>query len=75
MEIKPTIGRVVYYKTRGSADGFYPPKNFAAIITEVDEENETICLATFGKTGIRFEIDVKQGEEPGQWDWMSFQKD
>jgi len=75
MEIKPTVGRMVYFKTRGSLDGVYPPRDFAAIITKVDEETKTVCLASFGSTGLRFELDVKQGEEPGQWDWMPFQKD
>lgn len=75
MPIKPTIGRMVYYKTRGSADGVYPPKDFAAIITDVHPENDTIDLVTFGPGGIRFELSVSQGQEPSRWDWMPFQKD
>lgn len=81
-KILPTVGRMVYYKTRGSADGVYPPKNFASIITEVCEgeagkeaEENCINLVTFGPSGMRFEQHVMQGDQPGQWDWMPFQKD
>lgn len=33
---KPTIGRIVHYKSRGSADGKYPSVARAAIITDVE---------------------------------------
>lgn len=75
-KIIPTVGRIVYYKTRGSTDGVYPLTVFAAIITEVkDSEKETVSLATFGETGIRFETNVEHNDQPGGWDWMPFQKD
>lgn len=74
MEITPTVGRMVYFKTRGSADGVFPPTDFASIITKVYPNNR-VSLATFGELGIRFEHSVPQGQEPGQWDWMPFQKD
>lgn len=74
--IAPTVGRMVYYKTRGSADGVYPPTDFAAIVTSIDDQDSTlVSLVTFGKTGIRFETMVPKGDQPGQWDWMPFQKD
>ena len=72
--IKPTVGRVVYFKTRGSADGVYPPVDFASIITKVYSDT-VISLVCFGEAGIRFETSVEQGEKPGNWDWMPFQKD
>lgn len=65
---------MVYFKTRGSADGVFPPTDFASIITKVYPNNR-VSLATFGELGIRFEHSVPQGQEPGQWDWMPFQKD
>ncbi len=71
--MEPTVGRVVYFKTRGSLDGVYPPRDFAAIVTRVYEDGD-ISLVTFGETGVRFEIKVSQGQEGGQWDWMPFQK-
>lgn len=74
MEIKPTVGRMVYYKTRGSADGVYPPQDRAAIVTTVNTD-ETVNLCVFSDLGVRFELGVKQGSEATQWDWMPFQKD
>ena len=72
--IKPTVGRMVYFKTRGSLDGVFPPTVFAAIITKVYTDI-TVSLATFGESGLRFETSITQGDQPGQWDWMPFQKD
>lgn len=77
--ITPTVGRMVYYKTRGSADGVFPPTNFAAIITEVNSDVDgVVSLVTFGTSGMRFEKEVNQAktsDEVGVWDWMPFQKD
>mgnify|MGYP000471215719 CR=1 FL=1 len=72
--IKPTVGQVVYFKTRESLDGKYPPTDFASIITRVYSDTK-ISLVTFGELGIRFELGVEQGQAPWQWDWMPFQKD
>lgn len=72
--IEPTVGRMVYYHTRGSLDGAFPPTNFAAVITVVKSPT-VVSLATFGESGLRFEKDVVQGEGAGCWDWMPFQKD
>lgn len=79
MNITPTVGRMVYYKTRGSADGIYPPKQLAAIVVSTDnlqdDEDEEIDLVVFYPDGIRFEHSVTHGEDFAQWDWMPFQKD
>lgn len=72
--VTPTVGRMVHFKTRGSLDGKFPPTDFAAIITKIYSDTE-VSLVTFGEAGIRFELNVFQGQEPGQWDWMPFQKD
>ncbi len=64
----PSVGRIVHYHTRGSADGQFPPTVFASIITEVKNPT-TVSLATFGPSGLRFETDVSMGEEPGNWSW------
>lgn len=69
--MKPTIGRIVHYKTRGSADGAYPPTNFAAMITKVYSDN-CVSLVTFGESGFRFEMSVQRGDQPGQWHWPEF---
>lgn len=69
--MKPTIGRIVHFKTRGSADGVYPPTNFAGIITKV--HNDTcVNLCVFGETGLRFELNVVQGSGVGEWHWPEF---
>lgn len=65
---------MVYFNTRGSLDGAYPPRPFAAIVVDVNSD-QTVGLAVFGSTGIRFEQNVRQGDLPGCWDWMPFQKD
>jgi len=67
-EQKPSVGRIVHYMTRGSADGVYPPTAFAAIITKVTDY-ETVSLVTFGESGLRFEQNVKHGDSAGQWNW------
>jgi len=64
---------MVYYKTRGSADGVYPPTVFASIITTVYDDG-VVSLTTFGESGLRFETKVTLGNEPGQWNWMPYQK-
>lgn len=74
MDPLATTGRIVYYKTRGSADGVFPPTNFAAIVTDA-HNGITIDLCTFGPSGIRFETNVAKGDQPGNWDWVPFQKD
>ena len=73
-KLVPTVGRMVYFKTRGSLDGVFPPRDFAAIVTRVYEDGD-ISVMSIGEAGVRFEVKIKQGQEPGQWDWMPFQKD
>jgi len=78
----PTVGRVVYYKARGSADGVFPKKDRAAMVTDVmeifDEMNlpagHKVRLAVFNPEGLFFSDWLSQGQEGGQWDWMPFQK-
>jgi hypothetical protein len=81
--IIPTVGRCVYYKARGSADGVFPKKDRAAIITDVKEEvraetGETeykVRVCVMNPEGIFFSDWLDQGQEGGEWDWMPFQKD
>lgn len=63
-----TVGRIVHYKTRGSADGVYPPTIFAGIVTDA-KDGITVDLVTFGPTGLRFEANVTLGDQPGMWSW------
>jgi len=83
--MKPTVGRMVYYKDRGSADGVFPKVDRAAIVTDVREISETdtlseknifqVRLAVMNPDGLFFSAWLEQGQEGGQWDWMPFQKD
>lgn len=84
--INPTIGRIVYYKARGSADGKFPKTDRAAIITDVDLEHTfidrdgghmeiAVRVTVFNPEGLFFTDWLKQGQEGGDWDWMPFQKD
>jgi len=70
-KIIPTIGRKVYYHARGTS----PQVVRSADITEViDAEKGIISIAVFFPTGLFFLQNVEQGEEPGKWDWMPYQK-
>lgn len=81
----PTVGRIVYYKARGSADGVFPKTDRAAIVTDVRkgekaESDSTpevyeLRLTVFNPEGLFFTDWLSQGQEGGQWDWMPFQKD
>ncbi len=83
--MKPTVGRMVYYKARGSADGVFPKTDRAAIVTDVREidgvtlgvpENRTqVRVCVLNPEGLFFSAWLDQGQEGGQWDWMPFQKD
>lgn len=81
--MKPTVGRMVYYKARGSADGVFPKVDRAAVVTDVMNdgkvENATdawkVRLTVFNPEGLFFTAWLDQGQEGGQWDWMPFQKD
>jgi len=74
LTVKPTVGRMVYYKSYGTPNGEYKPEDRSATITEVIDD-ETVSLCVFNPTGLFFNQNVKQGQEGGQWDWMPFQKD
>lgn len=77
--MNPTVGRSVYYKARGSADGVFPKADRAAIITDVrlGEGINTyeVRLCVMNPEGLFFTAWLKQGQEGGEWDWMPFQKD
>jgi len=77
--IIPTVGRIVYYRSRGSADGVFPPTDRAAIVTDVRGTNGEgdplkVRLTVFNPEGLFFTQWIDQGQEGGQWDWMPYQK-
>ena len=81
--VKPTVGRMVYYKARGSADGKFPSVDRAAIVTDVRNSfhpdatpYDFECrVAVINPEGLFFSDWLEQGQKGGQWDWMPFQKD
>lgn len=81
--VKPTVGRMVYYKARGSADGKFPKVDRAAIVTDVRNVQSVkdgaqclhVRLAVINPEGLFFSDWLEQGQEGGEWDWMPFQKD
>lgn len=86
MNIIPTVGRMVYYKSYGSIGGKFPSKDRAAVITDVqdrrdyetvpgDENTVQVRLCVMNPEGLFFTGWIEQGQEGGQWDWMPFQKD
>ena len=74
-EQTPTIGRIVHYQARGSADGVYPPEPRAAIVTQVHEDNgdgHQVGLCVLNPTGMFFRAEVQQDEDAhasGTWHW------
>ncbi|MFJ9240992.1 hypothetical protein ACIRJ3_39145 [Streptomyces anulatus] len=68
----PTIGRIVHYVSRGSADGRYPSTCRAAIVTVV--EGEQAGLAVFSPEGLFFTTAdtahaVSDPPTGGTWHW------
>lgn len=75
--MKPSVGRIVHYMARGSADGAYPPVCRAAIITQVhyDVDPDTgegyVGVAVLNPSGMFFHesIDYDKDSAPGSWHW------
>jgi len=68
--MNPTIGRIVHYTNLGDKDGKYPPETQAAIITGINQD-ETVSLKIFYRTGMFDMPSVRFSEEPerGHWNW------
>ena len=60
----PSVGRIVHYVARGSADGVFPVTCRAAVVTEVAEfspSHNGIGLAVFHPDGLLFAKDISEG--------------
>lgn len=69
---KPSVGRIVHYVARGSADGYYRAVCRAAVITEVpDAAGGIASLCVLNPTGMFFNERVSHSEmhEAGTWHW------
>lgn len=67
----PSVGRIVHYVSRGSADGVYAPTCRAAIIAGVLDRSEACELVVFNPEGLFFN-DCPHDEETkkgGTWHW------
>jgi hypothetical protein len=77
--MNPSVGRIVHYVSRGSADGVFTPQCRAAIITEIGADQNTghegfVSLAVLNPQGMFFDWDVRyedvaQGQTGGTWHW------
>ena len=75
----PTVGRIVHYVSRGSADGVFKPKCRAALVTAVGAEvegaegpvtDETCNLTVHNPKGDFYDVcDHDEGKRPGTWHW------
>lgn len=71
---KPSVGRVVHYRSYGTPGGEYKPECRAAIITYVYETQEdVVALAVLNPTGMFFDghvpFDDSIGFSGGTWHW------
>jgi hypothetical protein len=67
---RPTIGRIVHYVSRGSADGVFEPECRAAIIAAVDI-NEMVDLVVCNPNGLYFNraMHDEADKKGGTWHW------
>jgi hypothetical protein len=72
--IKPTVGRIVNYFAYGTPGGEFPAGvKRAAMITEIIEGPDgdpLVSLCVFNPTGLFFNTGLKQGNLPGNWNWV-----
>lgn len=76
---KPSVGRIVHYKSYGTPNGEYTPECRAAIVTAVIEKDDhgnpiegAVSLCVLNPTGMFFNETVLQSEEDkkgGTWHW------
>jgi hypothetical protein len=60
----------------GSANGKFPPKKRAAVVTDVADPTNphtSVSLCVFNPTGLFFDTDIAYGPGvPGCWEWPTF---
>lgn len=74
-EPQPSVGRVVHYRSLGSADGQFKPECRAATISEVGDDGR-VGLVVLNPTGLFFHslasggcaLD-EEGKAGGTWHW------
>jgi len=68
--MKPSIGRIVHYRSYGTPGGEYLPEPRAAIITAIGDGDD-VSLCVLNPTGLFFNEKVPYAEDPtpGHWSW------
>lgn len=75
---KPSVGRLVHYVSRGSADGVFPAVCRAAVVTEAPSplptspsDLEPVGLCVLNPEGLFLNRHVQHDEQrsPGTWHW------
>lgn len=62
MEPKPSVGRIVHYKTSNGT-------NHAALIVQVHND-EVVNLVVWNEFGTQYsQTSCQRGDGPGRWDW------
>lgn len=73
VEQKPTVGRVVHYRSYGTPGGEYLPEARAAIVTQVGFEDGDYyaSLCVLNPTGMFFneKVAYSADDAPGCWSW------
>lgn len=67
---KPSVGRIVHYVSRGSADGVFEPECRAAVIAAVADECN-VDLVVLNPAGVYFNSATLDEDEKcgGSWHW------
>lgn len=81
--MKPTVGRIVHYRSYGTPGGEYAPECRAAVVTKVYWNSvdsgieEMVSLAVLNPEGMFFNQDVPFSERPvgGTWHWPEREDD
>ena len=71
---KPTVGRIVHYRSFGTPNGEYHSTCRAAIVTQVadDDSPAVVGLCAINPTGLFFHEACRQDEsntQGGTWHW------
>ncbi len=69
-EQKPSVGRIVHYTSRGSADGAFVPECRAAVVASVIND-QMLDLVVLNPTGVYFNSACQDEDEKcgGTWHW------
>lgn len=69
--MKPSVGRIVHYRSYGTPGGEYTSECRAAVVTETDT-SDTVGLAVLNPTGMFFNRTIahdEDGKAGGTWHW------